>query len=84
MKNKFFVSILINQTERRVKGVLWDLQRRVQNLLEESFLKEGPKVRLYHRSDWGADFGSSFVLFAIGTPHRLMITWRDVIGWELS
>lgn len=42
-----------------------DLHRRVQNLLEDSSLNEGPRDRLYHRSGWGAVFGSSLLLFAI-------------------
>lgn len=38
------------------------LHRRVQYLLEESCLKEGPRVRLYQRSGWGAVLGSSLSL----------------------
>ena len=39
--------------------VFGNLHRRVQYLLEESSLKEGPRVRLYHRSGSGAVLGSS-------------------------
>lgn len=39
----------------------------MQNLLEDSSLKEGPRERLYQRSGWGAVFGSSLLLFAIAS-----------------
>ena len=34
-------------------------------MLEDSLLNEGPRDRSYHRSGWGAVFGSSLLLFAI-------------------
>lgn len=42
-----------------------NLHRKVQYLLDESFLNEEPSVRSYQRSDCGAVLGSSLELFAI-------------------
>lgn len=62
--------------------MLPNLHRRVQYLLGDSSLNEGPRVRLYHLSDSGAVLGSSLDLLAIVKESFRNLTqpvWNEIL-----